>query len=93
MIVGLKEKKIDEESKQGVDEEQKAEETDAGKDEAEDLTIPGTVSKECADLIKLLTEVTGQKRGKRLSIKQIKQHPFFKSVDWDNLESVEMPTV
>ena len=49
MLVGLKEKKKEDE---GVDEEQKM-------DEAEDLTIPATISEECADLIKLLTDVAG----------------------------------
>jgi len=46
------------------------------------LEMPDVVSREASDLIKKLTT---RKPHKRLNIEQIKQHEFFKMLDWDSL--------
>ncbi|CAD8139178.1 unnamed protein product [Paramecium pentaurelia] len=53
----------------------------------EQITIPNNISKEARDL---LSQILKQSAFERISIEQIKQHNFFKDLDWLQLEKKEI---
>ena len=51
------------------------------------LRLPDSISKECAHLLKKLLE---KRPGDRITIQEIKQHAFFRDIDWDALLRKEL---
>ena len=58
------------------------------------LKIPDEIkiSKETEDLINKMINSSDERLGKN-GIKEIKSHPFFKKVDWDNIHNAKVPFI
>ena len=54
----------------------------------EKLKVPTTLSEDCQKLLYLMLDKNPKKR---ITIKKVKEHPFFKDIDWELLMQRKLP--